>query len=226
MEHTVRKSVAQRLKMIRVQLGMTQKEFGASLDMKQGSYSALERGDPISKRVERLLVVKHNVNLKYLYDNQGSMFLKSGDKEIPERLLKIADHFDLTTEELATKLKIGLTEMSNILNFHIPADSRLLNKVYDAFGGVSSEWLEKGVGPMIDNVRGPKVNTDTLINKLLAVIDELKDKIAILQSSHSQLTETNIAFSERIKLLERLIKEKDELIKEKQERINMLTAHD
>jgi transcriptional regulator with XRE-family HTH domain len=65
-----------RLRIIRKKLGYTQKDFSQQLEMKQGSYSDIERGKVgISSGLLRNLIVKYRVNPLWLFDGHGPEFI-------------------------------------------------------------------------------------------------------------------------------------------------------
>jgi len=64
-----------RLKAIRNELNLLQKEFAASLDLSPSAYSDLEKGRyGLSVDILEKLSLKYNVNLHYLLFGKGSMF--------------------------------------------------------------------------------------------------------------------------------------------------------
>ncbi len=67
----------ERLKSIRNQLGLTQRVFSESLDIKQGSYSDVERGKAgVSAVLLKNLIRKYRVNPLWLCEGEGSMFIE------------------------------------------------------------------------------------------------------------------------------------------------------
>ena len=66
----------ERLRSIRTQLNLTQKTFSESLEIKQGSYSDVERGKAgISALLLKNLIRKYRVNPLWLCEGEGSMFV-------------------------------------------------------------------------------------------------------------------------------------------------------
>lgn len=65
-------------KKIRACLGLSQLEFAKSIGLEQGSYSGLESGKKgsLTKQTALLLNVVHNVNMDYLYERGGEMFVE------------------------------------------------------------------------------------------------------------------------------------------------------
>lgn len=76
--------ISERLKQVRLALGYDnkQKEFAEILDMKQGSYSDVERGKTksISKKILRNLYLKFGVNEKFLFNGELPIFLSKEEK--------------------------------------------------------------------------------------------------------------------------------------------------
>ena len=67
----------ERLKQIRIHLGLSQDKFSASIGLKQGSYSDIERGrvKALSESVMLLLKITYNVNPDWVANENGSIFL-------------------------------------------------------------------------------------------------------------------------------------------------------
>ena len=67
----------ERLKQIRTHYGFSQDKFSASLGLKQGSYSDIERGrvKTLSERSIMLLKITYNVNPDWITNENGPMFL-------------------------------------------------------------------------------------------------------------------------------------------------------
>jgi transcriptional regulator with XRE-family HTH domain len=73
-----------RLKLVRQTIGLTQKQFAESLEIKQGSYSDVERGKAgISALLLRNLIKRYQVNPLWLCDGEGSMFI--GESKAPKQ---------------------------------------------------------------------------------------------------------------------------------------------
>jgi transcriptional regulator with XRE-family HTH domain len=70
--------LSERLKQIRTFHGLSQEKFSASLGLKQGSYSDIERGrvKALSESVLMLLKINYNINPKWVNNEIGSMFLE------------------------------------------------------------------------------------------------------------------------------------------------------
>ena len=70
---------SKRLRELRKQLGFTQVEFAEKLNIKQGSYSDIERGKVgISAHLLKYLIIEYQVNPIWLYEGRGEKFLKDG----------------------------------------------------------------------------------------------------------------------------------------------------
>ncbi|HPF92300.1 MAG TPA: helix-turn-helix transcriptional regulator [Tenuifilaceae bacterium] len=70
----------ERLKEIRTKLGLTQRMFSESLEIKQGSYSDVERGKAgVSALLLKNLIRKYRVNPLWLCEGEGDMFILNGN---------------------------------------------------------------------------------------------------------------------------------------------------
>jgi transcriptional regulator with XRE-family HTH domain len=68
----------ERLKIVRTHLGLTQRAFSEGLDIKQGSYSDVERGKAgVSAILLKSLIRKFRVNPLWLCEGEGTMFIES-----------------------------------------------------------------------------------------------------------------------------------------------------
>jgi len=68
----------ERLKEIRKSLDLTQREFSDALDIKQGSYSDVERGKAgISAVLLKNLIRRFRINPLWLCEGEGDMFIES-----------------------------------------------------------------------------------------------------------------------------------------------------
>lgn len=66
----------QRLKIIRTHLMLTQEAFAASLNLKQGSYSDIERGKVgVSSDILFALNKEHSINIEWVKTGKGSMLI-------------------------------------------------------------------------------------------------------------------------------------------------------
>jgi len=82
----------ERLKEIRKSLELTQREFSDALDIKQGSYSDVERGKAgISAVLLKNLIRRFRINPLWLCEGEGGMFIDKPDevsKLSPNRVSK------------------------------------------------------------------------------------------------------------------------------------------
>ena len=70
----------ERLKEIRKSLELTQREFSDALDIKQGSYSDVERGKAgISAVLLKNLIRRFRINPLWLCEGEGEMYIDKGD---------------------------------------------------------------------------------------------------------------------------------------------------
>ena len=89
----------ERIKQLRKHLGYTQRFFSSSLDIKQGSYSDVERGKAgISAVLLKNLIKRYRVNPLWLCEGEGGMFI---DEELVNKTYgKPDDKFESKFEEL------------------------------------------------------------------------------------------------------------------------------
>lgn len=81
--------IGQRIKKIRIALGLPQEAFGELLDVGKSFVSAVENGK--SKiNVEHLvkLLVEHGVNVNYVLSGKGDMFLPPQYKDVKNEILE------------------------------------------------------------------------------------------------------------------------------------------
>lgn len=101
----------ERLKLLQKTLGFTQVELSQSLDIKQGSYSDVERGKAgISAMLMKVLLRKYNVNPLWLCEGAGSMFVD--DKEPSGQFLESTNNSELNS-------KVKVTGTSNDIDKYI-----------------------------------------------------------------------------------------------------------
>lgn len=88
----------ERLKEIRKALELTQREFSETLDIKQGSYSDVERGKAgISAILLKNLIRRFRVNPLWLCEGEGDMFIESTDSKTSS----------FKNQDIATKQKLA-----------------------------------------------------------------------------------------------------------------------
>jgi transcriptional regulator with XRE-family HTH domain len=83
----------ERLKEIRKSLDFTQREFSDALDIKQGSYSDVERGKAgISAVLLKNLIRRFRINPLWLCEGEGDMFIDAPDGLILSSSKPMATH--------------------------------------------------------------------------------------------------------------------------------------
>lgn len=86
-------SINARFKRLRIDNGLSQKEMGERLGLKQGAVSRLEQeGHTITEASMKLLETAFGVNIEWLKTGRGEMYNKSSE----DGLEKIADQLQLT----------------------------------------------------------------------------------------------------------------------------------
>ena len=108
------KELGKRLKAIREELGMKQKEFALSLRLSDSFICQIEKGNARGGYEFFFRLASHfNVSLDYLFYGRGEKFLKHVPGEKEEREIKEISEIE-TTEEL-----LWLMEHSNIFYFNV-----------------------------------------------------------------------------------------------------------
>jgi transcriptional regulator with XRE-family HTH domain len=104
----------QRLKIVRLNLGLSQRDFSQALELKQGSYSDVERGKAgISVLVVKNLIRRFRVNPLWLYEGEGDMFVFS--KPIKTSRKGNKDSAEFGTERV-DKNRDSVTEKDDLIN--------------------------------------------------------------------------------------------------------------
>jgi len=116
----------ERLKEIRKSLDLTQREFSDALDIKQGSYSDVERGKAgISAVLLKNLIRRFRINPLWLCEGEGDMFIESpeGQPKENQRMLIVQKikHLSKGSEsenssELAEQIKQLEQQQENLEN--------------------------------------------------------------------------------------------------------------
>jgi len=89
----------ERLKEIRIKLGLTQRMFSESLEIKQGSYSNVVRGKAgVSALLLKNLVRKYRVNPLWLCVGEGGMFILNGNNSSSSIQSKGAAHTAISND--------------------------------------------------------------------------------------------------------------------------------
>ena len=100
-------TINDRLKKIRKHLGFNQIEFAESLGLKQGSYSDVERGKNgigVSSALQSELENKYRVNIEYLRNGKGNMFLTDkGDIYVQSKNVQINETISIDGHEVSFK---------------------------------------------------------------------------------------------------------------------------
>ncbi|HOP03068.1 MAG TPA: helix-turn-helix domain-containing protein [Tenuifilaceae bacterium] len=103
-----------RLKEIRKFLGLTQRELSEALEIKQGSYSDVERGKAgISSLLLRNLIKKFRVNPLWLCDGEGKMFIGTNDNYIIETGKDDGEPVYVSKDSTSTKKNLVISEVES-----------------------------------------------------------------------------------------------------------------
>lgn len=150
-----------RIKQIRLTLGLTQSDFGSQIGLSQAGISALEKGiRNITDRNIQLICEKFNANEEWLRNGEGEMFLDvseeddfirvatqlriSGDESV-ERLKSLRKALNLKQCDFAKKISTTQGHISDIENGRKKLSSRTIKLI------CLQDW------------NGKKVNEDYLI---------------------------------------------------------------
>lgn len=96
----------ERLKIVRQHFKLTQKGFSQALDIKQGSYSDVERGKAgVSAHLLKNLIKRYKVNPLWLCEGEGDMFFEL-DSNTPK---------DNVTNDAVNKIKAEREELRQLL---------------------------------------------------------------------------------------------------------------
>jgi transcriptional regulator with XRE-family HTH domain len=88
-------TIIDRLKEIRRISGLNQTDFGKRIEIKQGTYSGIERGEEkLTERNKKLICLEFGINEEWLLNGKGEM-LKSGELTHEEKeLLEVFDKLE------------------------------------------------------------------------------------------------------------------------------------
>ena len=117
--------INQRIKELRKDLGLNQKEFGSKLEMSQGAVSWMEQdGNTVVDQNKRIICDQFGVSLHWLETGEGDMYTDS-DERLFERL-----HTELGLNEreqqiLRTFLTFSEEERTRVLDFATEFVARL-----------------------------------------------------------------------------------------------------
>ncbi len=102
----------ERLKHLRKTLGFTQVELSQALDIKQGSYSDVERGKAgISAMLMKVLLRKFNVNPLWLCEGAGSMFVE--EKETVSQFRESANDYEMNSK---AKVSVSTSDIDKYID--------------------------------------------------------------------------------------------------------------
>lgn len=104
----------ERLKEVRKVLGLTQRELSEELEIKQGSYSDVERGKAgISSLLLKNLIKKFRVNPLWLCEGEGKMFISLNDTSMIEAGKAEARLTSAQNESVTRKKNSLVSEIEN-----------------------------------------------------------------------------------------------------------------
>ncbi len=133
----------QRLKEVRLALGLSQEDFGVILNIPKQMVSALEN-NKLKLNNDKLvkLLSDYNVNINYILCAKGKAFLESCST-IGQRINEIKDRNNLSLLQLSQILNITESTLNDILNNKIIPDIRILD-IFKRNFKISIDWLLYG----------------------------------------------------------------------------------
>jgi len=110
----------ERLKEIRKSLDLTQRDFSDALDIKQGSYSDVERGKAgISAVLLKNLIRRFRINPLWICEGQGSMFIDIPNEHSGITSKSTAGHnIKNISREFEKENSLELLEQVKLLELH------------------------------------------------------------------------------------------------------------
>lgn len=106
-----------RLKELRKTLKLTQKEFAASMGLKQTSYSEIEnKRQELTERNKNLICQTFNVNRDWLETGQGEMFIENDDDAL-DRLIKEHNLNEGDKSIITAYISLSQSERETVLKF-------------------------------------------------------------------------------------------------------------
>ena len=100
----------ERIKLIRLELGLSQEKFGKPIFLKKSGLSLIENGkNAVTEQVIRAICREYNVNETWLRTGEGEMFLKSNrDELLAEFTINMLAHND---EEYVKRFVSALSKL-------------------------------------------------------------------------------------------------------------------
>jgi Predicted transcriptional regulators len=112
----------ERIKQIRIALNLTQDKFGKRIGMKRNSISQIESGlNNVTEQTARAICREFSVNLEWLLNGKGEMFL-----ETDNAIIATIDRIMASENEFHKNLFKGLSKLSE-------ADLLALERIIDKF---------------------------------------------------------------------------------------------
>lgn len=112
MDNEENKKIAENIKALRKDLGLTQKEFGYKLNITDTMISKYEKGNrPINKRTISQICSTFNVNESFIYEGIGEMYNSIEEIDIASMMGKVfADNDDFLKKVFVTFAKLSDSE--------------------------------------------------------------------------------------------------------------------
>lgn len=110
-------NVNDRVKLIRKELNLTQKEFGSEIAVAQSYLTNIENGlRPVTDKIVKLICTIFNVNENWLRNGELPMFLPTVDDELKQLALKYKFN-DFEYKFLYEYLKLDLEKRADVAEF-------------------------------------------------------------------------------------------------------------
>ena len=194
-----------RLKIIRATLGLNQDEMAEKLNIKQGSYSAIENGKTkISPTMRERLIFNLRVNPLYL-DNGIEPPILSDIATVRDRIIHLITHFQMDIRVFATFMGMTDVEMAKftlMLQSREDPDDSILKLICAKFPDVSYRWLKDNVQPMFI-ASGERQLFSEDLTSLPKQINDMVNRLNALTKENEMLRELNTSLREQIDMMKK-----------------------
>lgn len=143
-----------RIKELRKELELTQSELATRLGISVSSVTGWEKYGHVPERQLERIAHLFGASLEWLKTGKGKMFVngkpffQAETVDLKFRLKQIRKHLSLTQQDVAERMNVALSNISNWeISGAMPKAKRLL---FCKTFGVRLEWLETGEGEMFD----------------------------------------------------------------------------
>lgn len=161
-------TINDRVKSVRLSVGLNQTEFGERITVAQTYLSQIEKGDrDVTKKILKLICLQFNVNEEWLRTGNGSMFVESDASLVGQ----LAEKYGLGgVEQTILASFLGLNEKNRavVLDFFKSAVARVIENNYEEIRPYFTDEPTQAAAR-----HGGEINGDEL--------SSLVDKIALMR---------------------------------------------